>query len=380
MTRRLIDLTGRTFGQLSVVKRAGSTKSGSPTWEVVCNCGKTLVVDGSGLRRGATTSCGCISKEKLVTANLIDLTGKSFGFLLVLYHLGKDKHNRHQWRCRCTCGVEKDIDGRHLRAGNIKSCGCKRGEFIQTSRLIREEGKRYGRLVVLELGDGAKWKCKCDCGNNCLVEGHSLRTGKVVSCGCHKNELAARRLRKLKGPLNHSYNPAISDEDREAKRISPEYNFWRLSIYKRDSFSCQMCTSHRKIHAHHLDGWGDFKERRYDLDNGITLCQTCHNRFHSVFGRVGITKGMFSEWAKTYKDDPERLELLEEEKHRRARFKNGQTRSETLEPKIIGLWQEGLNDIEISKRVGLCSATISRWRKKVGIQSNARISHKKLGS
>lgn len=30
------------------------------------------------------------------------------------------------------------------------------------------------------------WKCKCDCGNETIVLGTSLRTGITKSCGCAK--------------------------------------------------------------------------------------------------------------------------------------------------------------------------------------------------
>lgn len=54
-------------------------------------------------------------------------------------------------------------------------------------------GKRFGKLVVLEMGEskyqpnGTRrifWKCKCDCGNIKQVDGASLRRGNTKSCGC----------------------------------------------------------------------------------------------------------------------------------------------------------------------------------------------------
>ena len=54
-------------------------------------------------------------------------------------------------------------------------------------------GKRFGRLVVIELaGKSAngkyQWKCKCDCGNYIIVKGNSLTTGHTKSCGCLEKE------------------------------------------------------------------------------------------------------------------------------------------------------------------------------------------------
>lgn len=58
-------------------------------------------------------------------------------------------------------------------------------------------GLRYGRLVVLRrngsLYSQAAWLCRCDCGSEVTVCGHSLRSGRSQSCGCLAKEVAAAR-------------------------------------------------------------------------------------------------------------------------------------------------------------------------------------------
>lgn len=63
MGKRRIDLTGRTFGRLTVIQFAGTNKRGSYMWLCECECGNTKVVDGADLRRGGTKSCGCLAAE-----------------------------------------------------------------------------------------------------------------------------------------------------------------------------------------------------------------------------------------------------------------------------------------------------------------------------
>ncbi len=53
------NLTGRTFGRLRVVSRAG-THNRYATWNCVCDCGNAAVVIGSCMVRGDTQSCGCL--------------------------------------------------------------------------------------------------------------------------------------------------------------------------------------------------------------------------------------------------------------------------------------------------------------------------------
>ncbi len=57
-------------------------------------------------------------------SKFIDLTGKKFGRLVVLKKVDNDKWGAHQWLCKCDCGEEKIIRGSSLKSGHTKSCGC----------------------------------------------------------------------------------------------------------------------------------------------------------------------------------------------------------------------------------------------------------------
>ena len=56
----------------------------------------------------------------------IDLTGQKFGRLTVISYneeVSKQKGQAY-WNCRCDCGNEKVVRGKHLKSGNTTSCGC----------------------------------------------------------------------------------------------------------------------------------------------------------------------------------------------------------------------------------------------------------------
>jgi len=69
MTKRIkLDLVGMTFGRLTVVATAepkiSSSGAKSPRVLVRCSCdGKELVVFEGNVKRGLTTSCGCVSRD-----------------------------------------------------------------------------------------------------------------------------------------------------------------------------------------------------------------------------------------------------------------------------------------------------------------------------
>lgn len=56
--------------------------------------------------------------------NVIDMTGKHYGRYTVLEYAGQNKDHKAVWKCRCDCGVIKNVTGKDLRSGNTKSCGC----------------------------------------------------------------------------------------------------------------------------------------------------------------------------------------------------------------------------------------------------------------
>jgi len=66
MGRKLDDLTGRTFGKITVLHRLPNIGS-STSWMIHCRCGITRAMLGSVLRKRAV-SCGCHRREVLASA------------------------------------------------------------------------------------------------------------------------------------------------------------------------------------------------------------------------------------------------------------------------------------------------------------------------
>jgi len=71
-----------------------------------------------------------------------DLTGQSFGKLIVLSPAGTDKHKKAQWRCRCSCGNEATVRSNDLqKKGATPTCGCSR------KLLKRGAGRKEGESI-----------------------------------------------------------------------------------------------------------------------------------------------------------------------------------------------------------------------------------------
>ena len=65
MARQAIDISGHTFGRLTVVERAGKRASGNIIWLCVCSCGGQTRATVHALRKGEIVSCGCYRRDRV---------------------------------------------------------------------------------------------------------------------------------------------------------------------------------------------------------------------------------------------------------------------------------------------------------------------------
>ena len=70
MSRRK-ELTGKTFGRLTVLQYHSTNKYGKALWLCQCECGQRKIVIGENLNAGRTQSCGCYNRERSIEANTI---------------------------------------------------------------------------------------------------------------------------------------------------------------------------------------------------------------------------------------------------------------------------------------------------------------------
>ena len=63
-----LKLTGKKFGRLEV-KGYSHTENHNTFWKCICECGESVIKEGSSLKCGNTKSCGCLNRESLIKSN-----------------------------------------------------------------------------------------------------------------------------------------------------------------------------------------------------------------------------------------------------------------------------------------------------------------------
>jgi hypothetical protein len=75
--------------------------------------------------------------------------------------------------------------------------------------LIDMVGQKHGRLTVVARAPNqetrAAWNCVCECGNKVVVDGKKLRTGHTKSCGCYRTEVSCPAQGKANTKHGQSY-------------------------------------------------------------------------------------------------------------------------------------------------------------------------------
>lgn len=98
---------------------------------------------------------------------------------------------------------------------------------------------------------------------------------KAISESTKGRKLTKEHIAKISGSNNYHWKGG-SDNPIKKLRGSFEYKKWRMEVYRRDYWTCQICRiKGKKIWADHIKPFSLFPEFRFDINNGRTLCIDC---------------------------------------------------------------------------------------------------------
>lgn len=128
---------------------------------------------------------------------------------------------------------------------------------------------------------GAVVRRKKYCNRACYVEsmkGKSKPNKKRATCevcGLEAGKGARKYCSRVCYLKVHTDNSVTPELDRI--RRSAAYKQWRVSVFDRDDYTCQLCgVRGGELNADHIRSFAHYPELRFDVDNGRTLCVSCH--------------------------------------------------------------------------------------------------------
>lgn len=159
-----------------------------------------------------------------------------------------------------------------------------------------------------------KGACVCECGNK--KAWHANKCRKCVTVGLPDCKICGGKLsvyknsnqyntgicqKCYKGELTKRWNGNLTNDERGLFRTKqPMYYEWRKRVFDRDKYTCQKCSDNSggNLCSHHIENFSENKEKRFDVNNGITLCVDCHKSFHKKYGWKGNNLIQMSEYLK----------------------------------------------------------------------------------
>lgn len=209
--------------------------------------------------------------------------------------------------CLCKCGkpmviILKSISqyAKKNKLYTCKECGHKRNaeaQFIDTEEIkIRCEkvGLAYVNHYYVKEKRTTYVECLCKCDepltatlNDILQYGKKDKIYSCEKCGRKRTSEKLKGMPKeyCRGEKNPNYNPDLTDEDRADRRTNLQYKEWQYKVKEKANFTCDICGDNRggNLESHHLNAHSIYKEKRYDVSNGVCLCKHCHKEFHVGF-------------------------------------------------------------------------------------------------
>jgi len=175
----------------------------------------------------------------------------------------------------------------------------------------------------------------------------SKRTGKIYYKSFCKNCSAEYKRISKDRPNSGAFKKGNIPANRKIVdgKHSERARRWQKRVLKRDNNVCQECFSTDRPHAHHIKFWEAYPELRFDLDNGITLCSSCHAKLHGKKQCNFLKHG--TSWAKGKKFSKEYRQKLSDA------HKGFKPTEETLE-KLRGRvpWNKGTIGVQTSGMKG----------------------------
>ena len=125
---------------------------------------------------------------------------------------------------------------------------------------------------------GGKYVSCGTCGKQIWRKPFLLKKCKTFFCSvnCHAKHKAKLDFSWCTAENHWNWKGGVGS-DRYKLMKKKEYILWRVAVFMRDEYTCIKCGQKGKqLEADHIKPWSLYPDLRYAIDNGRTLCKSCH--------------------------------------------------------------------------------------------------------
>lgn len=92
--------------------------------------------------------------------------------------------------------------------------------------------------------------------------------------------------KKMRGPNHWKWieDRSLVKKGRKESIRKNRVAIWVRDVFRRDNYVCRVTGQQGRFAAHHIFNWKDNPRLRYSLNNGFTMLESLHRKFHSVYG------------------------------------------------------------------------------------------------
>ena len=176
-------------------------------------------------------------------------------------------------------GCSRPTVARILKSKNINLRGSNDTKRGKTNHLRKDIDTCKAKNLY------AEGECMSEIGRRLKVSSKTVRRALIKS-GVEIKTPSDTMKGKRSGKNNGNYRPWLTAEDRDSRRDSYKVNAWRNAVFDRDGYSCLSCGDSKggNLNGHHILPYSVAKNKRWDVENGATLCVKCHRSFHTQYG------------------------------------------------------------------------------------------------
>ena len=214
----------------------------------------------------------------------IGLSWKDAFYAGMMYYEGK----------KCGCGNTK----RYVRNSECPTCNSIKAKSYKLKKYRKEHGLRSAKycdfkdiLTVEEAPilapDGKSLFIKCAKCKNYFIPKYLSVRNRIISlrsCNTGENRLYCSETCKETCAIYNKRSDS-TNLNTQSRTLQPA---WRKMVLTRDNFTCRKCgyldCTGEGLIAHHIDPVINNPIESADIDNGITVCNSCDKVVHSVPG------------------------------------------------------------------------------------------------